>query len=318
MRAIACPSTLSSLCLLTAAALLTACPAAEPKGDPTEKVEKPKEPEQPKGTEGPKEPDLRPEAKALDLSGPKPPETNVALFAVDGALIPIACFDKDKKSFSGGPKCSGMAPKGEQVYLSSEFGKELDSIGDPKNALCEVASKPTSVSTPVLDGGKAYDWGVWPKSAAPNVQPIPSETTSETGSKLSDPEIEAVKALVGKLKSSATKGDFRPVQRAEVDIDGDGTKELFIGVLFADPKDDSNNLYSGLFMARGGDLAKLSKIDSSNRGSDSLTLRGVTDLDGDGKSELWVGLTFDGGTADRVMVLDGDQAEALSKWSCGA
>ena len=151
-----------------------------------------------------------------------------------------------------------------------------------------------------------------------DVKPVHSPPSVRTDVPPNSWDVSVITGLVGKLKGSALKGDFRPVQRAEADIDGDGTKELFISVLFADPKDDSNNLYSGLFMARGGDLGTLALVDASKRGSDSLTLRGVTDLDGDGKSELWVGLTFDGGTADRVMTLDGDKAEALSKWSCGA
>ncbi|GEM_PF-2146728 len=274
--------------------------------------------EKPSAATKPAPPELRPEAKPLDLSGPKPPEVSSIMFVVDGALIPIGCYDQTKDKLLGGPACGQLLGSDEVVYLSSEYGKELDTIGATKNALCELANKPTSFSTPILDGGKAYDWALWPKSSASGVVPVPVDTTSDTGSALSDEEIKATTEFMTSLKPSAARGNFRGRQRAQVDVNGDGSQDLFISALLADPKDDERNLYSGLFMAPGGDLNKLLLIDSSKRGSDVITLRGLVDLNGDGESELWLGLSFEGGAADRIVTLHASKVGDLAKWTCGA
>ena len=82
-------------------ALLTVsgCPS-EPEAEKTEKKTE-KAPELPP-------PDTTPAEPQFDLTGPKPPETAGVLYSVDGALVPLACFDKAKGSVHAGADCAGL------------------------------------------------------------------------------------------------------------------------------------------------------------------------------------------------------------------
>jgi hypothetical protein len=302
--------------------LLAACPS----DDGEKKAEKKEEKKAEKKADPPAEDDGAAEGGGdegklpeLDLSGPTPPETSAVFFSVDGALIPLACFDQGSRKIETGKKCRAMVTKGEEVLLASEDGgRALDTIGDPKNALCEVADKPSSFGTSALDQGQTYDWASWPKSLGTKAEQVSAESKSDRATALSDEEKQKLLEAILAKKASAEKGELRINQKAEMDIDGDGTKEVFFSVLMAHPTSPDRSLFSGLYMAPGGSLDGLQLVERSKRDLDVLTLRGGVDLDGDGKRELWVALTFDGGSGERIVRLDGDKATALGKWTCGA
>lgn len=261
------------------------------------------------------EPDPGPVEPRFDLSGPKPPEVSSALFAVDGALLPLACFDKDKGALVSGKDCAGLIGEGSEVYMESSFGtKALDKTGTgTKASLCGDSG---ALPTAQLDSGSAYDWGVWPKSLGPDFVQMHPDTWSDRGARLEEAEDTAVQEAIRKIRN--VKGDFQSKQKASVDIDGDGKDELFVSAILRNPSDPDTNLFSGLFMAPGGDLANLVLIDRSRKGADVIMLRGVVDLDGDGKRELWTGISFDGGHGDRAVQLGEDGPKPLGGWTCGA
>lgn len=314
------------LALPLAALMLGACPSGDDeKGDgdakKEEKADAKKEekadPQPEEGDAGAEEGGDEGKLPELDLSGPVPPETTAVFFAIDGALIPLACFDKDKGKLAGGKDCLKMVEKDAEVFLGSEYGRALDKVGDPKNALCEVSDKPTSLGTPAIDQGQTYEWATVPKSLATVAEQVKSDTKSDTAVQLSEDEKAKLTEAVNAAKPSAAKGELRCNQKADIDIDGDGKAERFFSVLVGHPKSPDRSLYSALFMAKGGDIGQLVMVESSKRDLDVITLQGAVDLDGDGKRELWVALTFDGGSGDRIVVLEGDKPKPLAKWTCG-
>lgn len=255
----------------------------------------------------------------IDLSGPKPPAVNATFFTVNGALMPIACYDSASKKLSGGAKCGAQVPASSEVYLGSETGQELDKVGAKKNSLCEPAGTSNSYATATLDKGSSYDYGVWPRSTASLVKLVPARSQSPRKAKLDEAQTEAVKKVLVKLAKTSKHGELRSNQKVEIDIDGDGKKELFISATLDHPRDPDQILVSGLWMAPGGDLNQLQLIDKSRgRLPESVILRGIVDLNGDGRSELWATLLFEGGAGDRVYEWKGNKAQALAKWSCGA
>lgn len=291
--------------LVGLALLLPACKGEEKPAE--EKKEEPKPPPPP--------PDTTPAEPQFDLSGPKPPETSTVVFAVDGALLPLACFNKDKGQILAGKECQGLVAEGSEVYMESSFGnKALDKTGaGTKASLCGDSG---AIPTPQLDGGAAYDWAVWPKSLAPEFKQMHPDTWSDRGARLDDAETQAIQAAIAKVRN--VKGDFQPKQKATVDIDGDGKDELFVSAILLNPADPDTYLFSGLFMAPGGDLGSLVLVDRSKKGADVIRLRGVVDLDGDGKRELWTGVTFDGGNGDRIVQLGAGEPKPIGGWTCGA
>src|SRR5688572_16769172 len=53
------------------------------------------------------------------VEGPVPPETSMVFFAIENELMPLGCFDKDKKSISSGEGCLAMVKDGTDVRLAS-------------------------------------------------------------------------------------------------------------------------------------------------------------------------------------------------------
>lgn len=286
-----------------------ACKAEEEEkpAEDTKKEAKPAEPVP--------EPDAGPAVPEMDLSGPKPPEVNAVFFSVDGALLPLACYDATKKELRGGNECGSMVAEGTELYMASSFGKKtLDKTAPgTKASLC---ADENALPTPQLDAGGVFDWAVWPKSLAPTVVQIDPKTWSDRGALLSDDERAKVETAIA--KTSKAKGEFRSRQKASVDIDGDGKDEIFVSAVIAHPTDPDRNLFSALYMAPGGDWDNLLLLDRGKKDIDVVRLRGVVDLDGDGKRELWTGIIFEGGAGDRMMKLVGGKPETLAAWTCGA
>jgi hypothetical protein len=297
---------------LALALALPACGDDAPAKDEPAKVEKKKK-ELPKREEPE---DLLPEKK-LDLSGPKAPEASTVIFAVNGALVPLACFNKESNKVEGGHKCADMVKDGEELYVYAEHTKDIDIIGGPKNSLCEVSDNPTSRSAKSVDAGAAYDFAVWPKSAHDLVKATGSKTRAERTLQFDGDEEKALLDAIHKLRPKAKKGEFRPEQKAELDLEGDGKMEVFYSIVIAHPTDPDQNLFAGVLMAPGGDMAALTLIDESRRQADIVTLSGAVDLNGDGTFHPWTTLTFDGGSGDRIVELQGGKPKPLSKWSCG-
>ncbi len=262
------------------------------------------------------EPDPGPATPRFDLSGPQPPETSTVVFAVDGALSPLACFDKAKGALVAGGACAALVAEGSEVYMEDSYGKKsLDKTGaGTKDSLCGDAG---GLPTAGLDKGEAYDWAVWPKSLGTAYSQTHPDTWSDRGARLEEVEQKAVLGAISAIRN--VKGGFEPRQKASVDIDGDGKDELFISAILTHPSDPDQFLFSGLFMAPGGDLGALVLIDRAKKGKvDVIRLRGVVDLDGDGTMELWTGLTFDGGSGDRIVQIVDGKPNILGKWTCGA
>ena len=298
----------SGICCLAIASMTSS--ACKKKEEPKAEPEKPAVAPEPESTK----------PVHIDLSGPKPPEVSATFFVVNGALMPIACFDAATKKLRGGPDCGSSVPAGSEVYLGSETGAQLDKVGDAKHSLCEVeGTKPTSFGAASLNDGANYDYAVWPRPTASLVQLVPTKTQSNRKAKLDEAQNAAIAAEIAKYVKSDDKGELRSNQKAELDIDGDGQAELFISASLAHPSDPDQLLFSGLWMAPSSDLSKLQLIDRS-RGKlpETVLLRGAIDLDGDGRSELWATLTFEGGAGDRVYTWEKGEAKALTKWSCGA
>lgn len=255
----------------------------------------------------------------IDLSGPKPPAVSATFFTVNGALMPIACYDAASKELKGGAKCGNQVPANSEVYLGSETGAQLDEMGAKKNSLCEAAGSKSSYGSASLDSGSNYDFGVWPRSTASLIQLIPARSQSPRKAKLDDAQSAAMKKVLVKLAKTSNHGEMNSNQKVEIDIDGDGNKELFISATLNHPRDPDQILVSGLWMAPGGDLNKLQLIDKSRgRLPETVVLRGLVDLDGDGRSEVWATLLFEGGAGDRLYRWQGNKVAPLAKWSCGA
>jgi hypothetical protein len=250
------------------------------------------------------------------LAGPVPPAVSAVFFAVDGAMIPLACWDKDKAKLVGGRDCTALVKEGDAVWLGAESGSAPDVVGAAKNALCEVEDPPKSLGTPALDGGQTYQWAAFPRSLARGVVQLGADTRSDKATALSEDETAKLTALAVAAKSKVGTNPVRATQRAAIDLDGNGTDDLVYSLVVNDPRRSEQLLFSALVVATDGDLGKLVVIEENEK-SDILTLRGTVNLDGDARRELWVGVTWDGGSGDKLMTFDGAKAKALAGWTCG-
>lgn len=247
--------------------------------------------------------------QAIDTTGPVPPEVSGVVYAVDGALIPLACFIKGKKLTSG-KDCLAVAKKGDDVYLKSKGTEVLDKIGDAKSANCEVgaAGAPSSLSTPQVDGGAAFEYGVAPKSLARQIVLAPEDSLTDRRPSLSAEETAAITAL-SKVTDALTIS-----QTIVHDIDGDGAPDKVVAAYQFNPKDTERYNFAGIFVQRAGKWT----IADQSADIKGLTVRALIDLDGDKVHELWVNANgTDGSGGDRIVQLTATGGTPIGKWSCG-
>jgi hypothetical protein len=298
----ACPLSLS-LCLV-----LAACPGGEAKKTDAKKVEA-KDTKAEDDTKLDPSTSLSKAVQAIDTTGPVPPEVSGVVFAVDGALIPIACFIKGKKLDSG-KACLAAVKKGDDVYLKSKGTEVLDKIGDPKGANCEVGASgaPTSLATAQVDSGAAFEIAVSPKSLARLVTLMPEESLTDRRPSLSAEETAAITAL------SKVQGELTISQTVVQDIDGDAAPDKIVAAYQFNPKDGERYTFAGVFVLRAG---KWTIADSASD-IKGLTVRATIDLDGDKIHELLINANgTDGSGGDRLVQLTADGGNPIGKWSCG-
>jgi len=251
---------------------------------------------------------------AIDLAGPVPPEASAVFFTEDGALIPLACYLHDKKKLAGGKDCLKLVKQGDEVYLKSRTSELLDKIGAPKDSLCEVGSggTPSSLSVPAVDAGAAFEYAVAPKSLARNVVMLPEDSWSEKKPSLSAEEIAALTAL------AKVAGELTIRQVALQDLDADNAPEKIVSVFQINPKDSERYTFAGVFVQRSSAPTAWIPIQTSSNDTQTYTVYGALDLDGDRNHELWLNsVTTDGSGGERIFQLTKDGATGIGKWSCG-
>lgn len=244
--------------------------------------------------------------------GPVPPEASMAFFVVEGALLPLGCYDKEKGKILGGQDCLELAPKEEEARLASRTGSAVKKILEPMEPLCTKGDgKKTARAVDGLESGADFRFGVWPRSAYRTVEAVPEDSLSDKGRQLDAAEKEKLAAAMGK------EGEVEAHQVAKIDVDGDGTAEKIYSVFIRHATEPERYEWSGAFLAEGGDLSKLHRLEESKSKQDVFEVRAAMDLDGDGRRELWMRLVFEEGSGDRIVRLDGWKPVPLAKWTCG-
>ena len=275
-------------------------------------------PTEPPNDEPPVLPEPDPLPPEVDLSGASAPDVSTVFFSVEGAMIPMACFDRKAGKIKAGSACLPYVSDGARVLLASESGRMLDTVQGKRNALCELRYKPTSLSTPGLAAGNTYTYGAYPKALGRSVAVVSSASESDRATEIDAALRELLFAAVQASNPRIKNGRLRVTQRAKHDINGDGSPEEFVSVVVTREDNADKGLFSGLFQLSSEPGGSPTLIETG-KGLDVVRLRGSLDLDGDKTRELWLGLAYDGGNADRIYVRSGSgEYDAVGKWTCGA
>jgi hypothetical protein len=291
---------------------LAACPGADSKKTEAKKADaKADTPPAQKHDPGTS---LDKEVTAIDLAGPVPPETSAVLYTVDGALIPIGCFHKDRKKLGSGKDCSAIVKAGDEVYLKSNSTEQLDKLGGPKGPLCEPGGggTPASWSVPAVDAGAPFDYAVFPKSLARQLHMMSEDTWNEKKPSLAAEDLAAITAI------AKVEGELTIRQVALHDLDGDNAAEKIVSVFQINPKDSERFSYAGVLVARGSAPGTWFEVEGARNDTQNYTVRAAVDLDGDRHQELWINAVLtDGAGGDRVVRVTASGGDPLGKWSCG-
>jgi hypothetical protein len=297
--------------VMTACALSLLLPGCPKKDEEKEEPKKPKK-EEPED-EG--EASLQVAAGDPPVDGPMPPDESMVLFSVEGALYPLACFNKDKGKILAHEDCLDLVPSGAEVRLSSIESEYNKVAGDKVEPQCLAGSgKKIAVGVEGITEGAQFVFGTFPRQAMRGVTFIEDETLEPSNKRLSDEEKEKLAAASGGM----TAEEIESHQVVEIDADGDGKDDKIYSVFAPDPKVSEQYKWSGIFLAKGGDLGSLELLEKSKTKRDVFEARGVFDLNGDEKNELWIRLVFEEGAGDRVYAIDSGSPKPIGNWSCGA
>jgi len=246
------------------------------------------------------------------VEGPVPPETSMVFFTIEGALLPLACFDKDKKKVLAGDDCLAMVPPGTDVRVASKFSSFNKKAGDKTTPTCLAGEdKKNAIAVEGITAGADFVYATWPPSGIKTVTRAPDEASKPEKTRLGDTEKQKL------LGASKVDGEIVGNFTWEVDVDADGKADKLFGVSVPNPAFPEAHKWSGLVLAKGGSLDDLVVIESVKNKPDVFEARGLVDIDGDKKSEIWVRRTSEDGSAGERLHRIGT-GDGIGKWTCGA
>jgi len=260
-----------------------------------------------------------PGEKSLDVAegdapveGPVPPETSMVFFAVEGALLPLGCFDKDKKKVLDGDACLAMVAKDADVRVASKFSQFNKKAGERTVPTCLAGEdKKVAIAVEGITAGADFVYGAWPPSAIKAVTRAPDETSKPENVTLGDTEKQKLLAAAG------VEGEILVNQVWEIDLDADGKADKLFAAYVPNPSNPEAHKWSGIVFAKGGNIETLTVIEGIKSKPDVVEVKGVLDLDGDKKSEIWIRRTSEDGSAGERLYRLG-KGDAIGKWTCGA
>jgi hypothetical protein len=246
------------------------------------------------------------------IEGPVPPETSMVFFTIEGSLMPLACWDKDKKKVLAAEDCLGMVAKDADVRVASKFSQFNKKAGDRTVPTCLAGEdKKVAIAVEGITAGADFVYGAWPPSAIKAVTRAPDDTTKPENTMVGDTEKTKLLGVAG------VDGEILVNQVWEIDLDGDGKADKLFAAYVPNPTNPEAHKWSGLVFAKGGNLEELTVIEGIKSKPDVVEARGVLDLDGDKKSEIWIRRTSEDGSAgERIYRLG--KGDGIGKWSCGA
>ena len=308
MRRLLCSATLTAVALT-----LAGCPKEEePKKDDSKEAKKD---DTKKDGEGDDAGSLMVAEGDGGVDGPVPPETSMVFFGVEGALYPLACFDKASGKLESGDACLKMVKVGDDVRVASHDSQYNKKAGEPVEPQCMAGSgKKVAIGVEGITEGADFRYGTWPPSGIKIVEEVDKESTAPSRAHVSDDERAKIEAAI--KAAGGSTGDELKVQQV-ADVKGLTDHDKVYSVYVPDPKVMEQYKWSGAFLAEGGDLDKLTLLEKSKTKKDVFEVRGWMDLDGDGTRELWMRLIFAEGAGDRMVKLKGG-VSPIGNWSCGA
>jgi hypothetical protein len=258
------------------------------------------------------EPTLKVAEGSEGVDGPVPPDASMVFFQVEGALIPLACFDKDKGTLAGGPACLSLVPAGADVRVSAGDEAFNKKVGERATPTClDGSDDKDALSAENLTGGAEFTYGTWPPSGLKLVTLVPDETKEPPATQIDDD----TKAKLA--KAIPAQGSITAQQVAEIDVDGDDKKDGIYSAFIPHPKLQGQYAWSGVFLAPDGNLDAPVLLTHSPSGKHVFEVVGTLQADGKGDRELWIRMKYAEAAGDAVFQLEGNGAKPLHKWSCG-
>ena len=304
----------TTIAMVMALGFVPACKKDEAKTDDTKADAKSDDEGKGEGDDG--EPTLQVAEGQDAVDGPVPPETSMVFYVVEGALLPLGCFDKDGGKMAVGDACLKMAPTGEEARLSSVDSAFNRPLGEPAEPHCLAGSgRNVAVGVEGITESANFKYAAWPPSALKIVKWVPEETTSPRATRLSDDETE--KLLAAARRQGGRGDELRAHQIAEIDVHDDGKRDKVYAVFIPHPTLSEQYNWSGIFWAKDGDLDDLVLLEQSRTKRDVFEVRGALDLNGDKTNELWLRLVFAEGGGDKLVQIEGGKPKSLGAWTCG-
>ena len=237
------------------------------------------------------------------------------LFAVatyDNVAAPLACWMADAKTFKKGKDCNELVSQGTKMRAGTktvEVTGFADAVCDPTGDASQGISVVAESGTPV----------VFPEGTALTKAPA----ADEAGLDVPDAERSRIEAAVKTADPEAT-GVVRVQQIVRADLDADGKEDTLYSVIIppasasgAEGEGEDTGIeypFSGLLLSLNGGAPTVLSRGQIER----ILVRGLIDLDGDKRPELWLGFPYYEGDADELHRVVSGKLDRLGGWGCGA
>lgn len=212
------------------------------------------------------------------------PQSGALFASVRDVLLPIGCYDAQKKAWGGGDACVTMLPRGARVAMEAGAPRTIVGRDSPIES-CDL--------NPVLrTDGPSLGFAVFPVAARPTVRALPRRRGFGRGPAADALTADEKAKIEAQLKGADAPGATPVVglSATTIDVDGDGKDDRVLVVRLGPAGLHPRFQFVGaIYVARSA----AGRVDfvAADEGAE-LELRGTLDVDQDGARELWYASTF--------------------------
>jgi hypothetical protein len=215
---------------------------------------------------------------------PATPQTGALFASVRDVLLPIGCYDAQKKAWGGGDACTTLVARGAQVAMEAGAPRSITGHDSPIEG-CSLG--------PLLrTDGPSLGFAIYPTTARTSVRALPRRRGFGRGPATDALTADEKTKIEAQLKNADAVGAAPAIglSATSVDVDGDGKDDRILVVRLAAAGAHPRFEWVGAVYVARSATGRVDLV-AADEGAE-LEVRGTLDVDQDGVREIWYASTF--------------------------